>query len=53
MTVDQAQRLVEFLQAEILSAQAEGRAEIDLLESLAAADDAARADLQAAIDAAK
>jgi multidrug resistance efflux pump len=50
MTVDQARALVERIQAEILSAQDEGRTEIDLLESLAGADDYARAALQAAID---
>lgn len=55
MKLDQAKQFVASMQAAIDQAEAEGRDELNTgdIASFAAADDAARAELQAAIDAAK
>lgn len=55
MKLDVAKQFVASLQAAIDQAEAEGRDELSTgdLSAFAAADDAARAELQAAIDAAK
>lgn len=55
MKIDVAKQFVASLQAAIDQAEAEGRDELNTgdLSAFAAADDAARAELQAAIDARK
>lgn len=52
MTPAQARELAHKLIDAAVAAEASGAQSIDLLDSLRAADDAARAELQAAIDAA-
>lgn len=54
MKLDIAKKFVESMQAAIAKAESEGREELNTgdISSFAAADDAARAELQAAIDAA-
>lgn len=51
MHIDQARLLQETLQRAVVQAEQAGSTEVDLGASLRAADDAARAELQAAIDA--
>ena len=53
MTIEQAEALASALYKAIDKARAEGRHVVDVQSQLQAMDDAARADLQAAIDAAK
>lgn len=55
MKLDQAKIFVQSLRAAIEKAEAEGRDDLTTadIDSFAAADDAARADLQTAIDAVK
>lgn len=50
MRIEQAIALKDALDAAIAQAEAKGSTEVDLQGNLQALDDAARADLQAAID---
>lgn len=52
MQIEQARALRESLDNAIKAAESSGASEVDLLGNLRAVDDAARAELQAAIDAA-
>lgn len=52
MHIDQARALRDSLAQAITQAEAAGSSEVSLTAALQAADDTARADLQAAIDAA-
>lgn len=53
MTTQQAREMAAALIRAAEQAEANGQAEINLISSLQAADDIARTELQAAIDAAK